>query len=279
MRLKGLILSGLLLASVLCGCSVDSAYDYDDSLDKGKTAFNPRAKAAIDEVEAVLMNSEYEMNDSLRAMLDEDFERTDSVEFVQHSNGREVQIYRSKELYGLYVLYDGEWVEWIEPEAQELTDCGDVYAALKEGGICPTDYIAGGGDTDAIVSENEEFSLMSFNGDSMFSVTYDDVDAYSRDMPLKTIIYCTEGKPVRAEFIYVRLKGNEEMSDNNIHEAAAVFAALGLGEEGSSLAGELADSVSKASYSRSQGALTVSSCKNAARDKDIAYNVFAVDMN
>lgn len=277
MKFKGLILSGLLLVSVLCGCSVDSAYDYDDSLNSGKIAVNPQAKAAIDEVEAVLMNSEYDMNDTVRDMLNRDFETVDSVEFVQHSNGREVQIYRSRSLPTLYVLYDGEWLEWIEPKAEELTSCGDVYAALEEGGIRPTDYIAGGGDTDAIVSENEEFSLMSFNGGSMFSVTYDDVDAYSEDMPVKTIVYCTDGKPVRAEFIYVRLKGDEEMSDNNIQEVSAVFTALGLGEESSSLAGELADSLDKASYSRTDGALTVSSYKNAARDKDIAYNIFAVD--
>ncbi len=277
MKFKGLILSGLLLVSVLCGCSVDSAYDYDDSLNSGKIAVNPQAKAAIDEVEAVLMNSEYDMNDTVRDMLNRDFETVDSVEFVQHSNGRKVQIYRSRSLPALYVLYDGEWLEWIEPKAEELTSCGDVYAALKEGGICPTDYIAGAGDTDAIVSENEEFSLMSFNGGSMFSVTYDDVDAYSEDMPVKTIVYCTDGKPVRAEFIYVRLKGDEEMSDNNIQEVSAVFTALGLGEESSSLAGELADSLDKASYSRTDGALTVSSYKNAARDKDIAYNIFAVD--
>lgn len=277
MKFKGLILSGLLLVSVLCGCSVDSAYDYDDSLNSGKIAVNLQAKAAIDEVEAVLMNSEYDMNDTVRDMLNRDFETVDSVEFVQHSNGRKVQIYRSRSLPALYVLYDGEWLEWIEPKAEELTSCGDVYAALKEGGICPTDYIAGAGDTDAIVSENEEFSLMSFNGGSMFSVTYDDVDAYSEDMPVKTIVYCTDGKPVRAEFIYVRLKGDEEMSDNNIQEVSAVFTALGLGEESSSLAGELADSLDKASYSRTDGALTVSSYKNAARDKDIAYNIFAVD--
>lgn len=277
MKFKGLILSGLLLVSVLCGCSVDSTYDYDDSLDSGKIAVNPQAKAVIDEVEAVLMNSEYDMDDTVRDMLNRDFERVDSVEFVQHSNGREVQIYRSRSLPALYVLYDGEWLEWIEPKAEELTSCGDVYTALKEGGICPTDYIAGDGDTDAIVSENEEFSLMSFNGGSMFSVTYDDVDAYSEDMPVKTIVYCTDGKPVRAEFIYVRLKGDEEMSDNNIQEVSAVFTALGLGEESSSLAGELADSPDKASYSRTDGALTVSSYKNAARDKDIAYNIFAVD--
>lgn len=277
MRFKGLILSGILLASVLCGCSVDSAYDYDDSLDSGKIAVNPQAKAVIDEVEAVLMNSEYDMNDTVRDMLNRDFETVDSVEFVQHSNGRKVQIYRSRSLPALYVLYDGEWLEWIEPKAEELISCGDVYAALEEGGICPTDYIAGAGDTDAIVSENEEFSLMSFNGGSMFSVTYDDVDAYSEDMPVKTIVYCTDGKPVRAEFIYVRLNGDEEMSDNNIQEVSAVFTALGLGEESSSLAGELADSLDKASYSRTDGALTVSSYKNAARDKDIAYNIFAVD--
>ena len=275
MKFKGLILSGFLLASILCGCSVDR--DYDDSADRTKTAVNPQANAVIEEVNGIFMNSNYEMNDDIRNMLNRDFERVDSVEFVQHSNGREVQIYRSRSLPTLYVLYDGEWVEWIEPNAKELTSCGDVYAALKEGGICPTDYIAGDGDTDAIVSENEEFSLMSFNGGSMFSVTYDDVDAYSEDMPVKTIVYCTDGKPVRAEFIYVRLKGDEEMSDNNIQEVSAVFTALGLGEESSSLAGELADSPDKASYSRTDGALTVSSYKNAARDKDIAYNIFAVD--
>lgn len=279
MKFKCLILSGLLLASALCGCSVDSSYDYDDSMDSGKTAVNAQAKAVIDEVETVLMNSQYEMNDAVREMLNRDFETVDSVEFVQHSSDREVQIYRSESLPAVYVLYDGEWVEWITPEAEELTSCENVYATLNEGGIYPTDYIAGDGDTDAVVIENEEFSLMNFNGGSMFSVIYDDVDAYSRDMPVKTIVYCTDGKPVRVEFIYVRLNGSEEMSDNNIREVSAVFTALGLGEESSSLAGELADSLDKASYSRTHGAITVSSYKNAARDRDIAYNIFAVDID
>ena len=57
-----------------------------------------------------------------------------------------------------------------------------------------------------------------------------------------------------------------------------MFSALGLGEESSALAGEFSDSLDKASYSRTDGALTVSSYKNAVRDRDIVYNIFAVDL-
>lgn len=276
MKLKGLILSSVLLAAILCGCSVSTDYD-ETALDK-KVAVNSQANAVVQKVEDVLMNSEYEMSDSVRNMLDEDFQVTESVEFVQHSNGREVNVYKSKELPSLYLLYDGEWIELIKPAMKEPVSCKNIYTALRDGALIPVDYNVGSGDTDAIICENEEFSLMSFEGGSMFSVIYNDVDVHSEDMPVKAVVYCTDGKAVRVEFIYVCLNGGEKMSDNNVAEASALLTSLGLGEESTVIAGEFADSVDKASYSRSDGALTISSYKNAARDGNIVYNVFTVDM-
>jgi hypothetical protein len=272
MKLNKFLILGCLLLS-LCGCSIYG--DDVENIEQNSKENTEKTKIAqhIDEVFDV--SSFHNLSDEQKAFLESDFDKIEDISFTQHSNGREVELYASKDLKGAYVIYDGEWGNWILPYNTQLAECDELYDRLDNTAFIPQSYERGMNGNGIIKCENKEYSIMDFNSYTMFSITYPDVDIESENMPMKVLVYEKDGKAERIEIVSVCTAFTNKFSQKNIDDVKVLLDELGV-EDGNYLAAELGQSLDKASYTRTSDKLSVSSNRDVSRDKDIVYNAFTI---
>jgi hypothetical protein len=218
------------------------------------------------------------LTEERRAVLDEDFEKVSDISFIQHSNGREVEVYQSKTLKGAYILYDGEYASQVLPNTEHLRECKALYAALDNTAFVPSAWIRGYNDNGVIICTNREYSVLCPEGSSMFSIRYDDVEAKVENLPIKAMVYERDGVADKVEIISICTDNLSEASGVNVGDVRVLLEQLGLGDESADLADEWDFSLGKKSYKRTSGAVTVESNREVRREKDMVYNVFSVKM-
>jgi hypothetical protein len=274
MKLNKFLILGCLLLS-LCGCSIyGDDFEYIEQNSKEDTEKTEIAQH-IDEV--LDGSSFHDLSDEQKAFLESDFDKVENISFTQHSNGREVEVYASKKLKGAYVLYDGEWGNYILPFNTQLAECDELYDKLDNTAFIPTSYERGINGNGIIRCENKEYSIMDFNNCTMFSINYPDVDIEAENMPMKVLVYEKDGKAERIEIISVCTTLTNKFSQKNIDDVQELLSELGV-EDGNYLAAELGQSLDKASYTRTADKISVSSNRDVSRDKDIVYNAFTISL-
>jgi hypothetical protein len=274
MKLNKFLILGCLCLS-LCGCSIYG--DDVENIEQNSKENTEKTKIAqhIDEVFDV--SSFHNLSDEQKAFLESDFDKIEDISFTQHSNGREVELYASKDLKGAYVIYDGEWGNWILPFNTQLAECDELYDRLDNTAFIPQSYERGMNGNGIIKCENKEYSIMDFNGYTMFSINYSDVDIEAENMPMKVLVYEKDGKAERIEIVSVCTALTNKFSQKNIDDVKELLNELGV-EDGNYLAAELGQSLDKASYARKDSKLSVRSSRDVSRDKDIVYNAFTITL-
>ena len=269
---------GLCLCLSLCGCKGEV---YKETTDFNITAYTQTDDVIDSEAEYVLKNFEKTMQplaSKQKKELEKNFNKVEGVSYVQYSNGREVSVFESKRVRGIYVLTDTEWTYPILPYSIRLKGCDELYERLEDTAFIPYSNECGENGAGIIRCENKEYTLSDYECVTPFSVKYKDVDVFTDKLPMQALVYVNGGRAERVELVSAVSDDISALTDENIADVRLLFDKLGFGEESAALANELAESLSKGGYYRSDGALSVRSSKNVKRIGDIVFNVFCVDL-
>lgn len=271
----------LILCLMLSACGYVKYGADDAKAEENDTAIDEDYKAAVERAKILSENfdSEKGLTAAQKKLLAEEYEKVDGIKFIQHSNGRDVKVYRHKDEPSIYLLYDGFWLTCVKGTYTMPGECSDMYDMLEDTGFKPFDWNRGLNGKGVVICENTEFTVADFNGYTLFSVNYPDVDIEIENMPMKALIYEDGGRTERVEFVIASSRYMEELSQKNIDDAAELLTKTGFGERSRELAEEMAQSLDKAGYKRDDGDVSVRSTRDAYVGETAAYNLFTVSKN
>jgi hypothetical protein len=257
----------------LCGCSIYG--DYEDNIETNGVEIEENTTVA----ETLYNMCGVDLSKEQKEYLEQSCDKVDNIRFIQQSNGKEVSIYASNRVNGAYLLDDGEWRSCLTPWNTRPKECEELYKTLADTAFAPHAFERGANQKVAVECYNREYAVLDFNGETMFSINYPDVDVEIENMPIKAIIYADQGKAEGVELITAVSDYTDRLSEQNLKDVQELLSVLGLGEESESLTRELVESLDKASYSRKDGAITVQSCRDVSRGKKFVYNIFKVSLD
>jgi hypothetical protein len=254
----------------LCGCSIYG--DYEDNVEVNSTEIEENTDVA----QTLYDMCGVDLSKEQKAYLEQSCDKVDNIRFIQQSNGKEVSIYASNRVNGAYLLDDGEWRGCLTPWNTRTKECEELYKTLADTAFAPHAFERGANQRVAVECYNREYAVLDFNGETMFSINYPDVDVEIENMPIKAIVYADQGKVEGVELIAAVSSYKDTLSEQNIADVAELLSELGFGDESKSLAKEFGESLDKASYRRSDGARSVQSCRDVSRGKKFTYSVFKI---
>ncbi len=266
------LIPAILLCLFISGCSI-----YEETEIDQKVQPNPEVSSYHEKYREIFF-SDRKPTEATQELLNKEFTTIEGIEFIQHSNGREVKVYESRYVKGYYVLDDGYWTYPIEPCFDEPKEGIELFRRLNKTDFTPYAFYRASSGAGIITCANREYAVMDISGRTPFSINYDDVDVIVENMPLTTVIYEKEGKADIVEIYTAVTDYKDSFSPKNTEELKGLFDELGLGEESADLAQEVTQSLNKKSYSRTSGARKITSARNIARNGDITYNLFRITL-
>lgn len=286
MKIK-IILALLLMCLPLCGCSEEKLVKADNYEEQAEKWEIDKEKAKIiDEYNDLFVVTpstqegnyvQGRLSKKVFECLESDFTQLGGIEYTQHSNGRAVKVYESKKIRGCYVLYDGEWIKCLPPDCAIGKDSKALFESLSHTDLVARENPVSRGGVEIIRCDNKEYTLADFQGNTMFSIQYPDVDVKTEVCPVRALVFSREGKPYRVELITPQTEGLPKPNEINQKQVKELLDTLGLGDESADLAEEYITSLDKKDYTYNEGSVSVSSNKNVAMQRDIAYNRFAIE--